>query len=74
MMSEVRSSGRRTSRRLEEKEDAPLVNGIGNENESAKGSKSDGGKSGKGKANGAHTKPAAKRKPGEQPTLVAWTF
>lgn len=42
-----------------------MVNGIGNENEPAKGSKSDGGKMGKGKVNGVHMKPAAKRKPGE---------
>ncbi len=65
MMSEVPGHGRRTSKRLEGKEDAPLVNGIGHENEPVKGSKNDAGKQGKGKVNGASVKPAAKRKPGE---------
>lgn len=65
MMNEARGHGRRTSKRLEEKEDAPLVNGFGHENEPVRGSKSDGVKSGKGKVNGASAKPAAKRKPGE---------
>ena len=65
MMSEARGHGRRNSKRLEEKEDAPLANGIGHENEAVKGSQKENGKSGKAKVNGAGAKPAAKRKPGE---------
>lgn len=65
MMSEVPSHGRRTSKRLEGKEDTPLVNGIGHEKEPVKGSKIDAGKQGKGKVNGASAKFTAKRKPGE---------
>lgn len=68
MMSEAHGRGRRTSKRLEDKEDAPLVNGVGHEhheNESVKG-----GRQGKGK-NGASAKPAtAKRKPSKWPR--AW--
>lgn len=48
---------------MEQKDDAPLVNGIGHENEPLKGSKSDVGKQGRGKANGVSAKPAPKRKP-----------
>ena len=65
MMSEGRSHGRRTSKRLEEKEDAPLVNGTGHENEPPRASQKDNAKPGKVKVNGASAKPAAKRKPGE---------
>ena len=65
MMSEARSHGRRTSKRLEEKEDAPLGNDIGNENETVRGIQKDGHKPGKAKVNGVSAKPAAKRKPGE---------
>jgi len=64
IMSKAHSHGRRTSKRLEEKEDAPLVNGIGLENEPAKEHRIDIGRQGKGKVNGASAKPAAKRKPG----------
>lgn len=65
MMSGAPGHGRRTSKRLEEKEDAPLVNGIGHEDEPVKGSRIDAEKQGKGKVNGTSTKPAAKRKPGK---------
>ncbi|KAL6715440.1 hypothetical protein ACLMJK_006401 [Lecanora helva] len=64
MMSEVvRDPGRRTSKRLEEKEGTPLVNGIGHDEEPVRASQKDGGRSGKPKVNGASGKPTAKRKP-----------
>ena len=64
MMSEPREHGRRTSKRLEQKEDAVLVNGTGNENEPLKGSQSDAGKPGKSKTSNSGIKSATKRKPG----------
>ena len=64
-MSEARGHGRRSSKRLEEKEDAPMVNGIEHDNELAKGSQKENVKSGKAKTNGNSTKPSAKRKPGK---------
>ena len=67
MMSEPRENGRRSSKRLEQKEDAMLVNGIGHENEPPKNSKSDGVKQMKGRGTGAAAKSAVKRKPGEHP-------
>ena len=68
IMSEAsRGHGRRTSARLADKEDAPYINGIGNDSEPVKPRQNVEGKQGKGKVNGASTKPTAKRKPGEQP-------
>lgn len=75
MMSEARGHGRRTSKRLEEKEDALVVNDIGLENEIVRGSQKDTVKLGKAKVNGTSLKPAAKRKPGEwlrAQTTVWW--
>ena len=66
MMSEARGQGRRTSKRLEEKEDASLVNGISHENDYVKGSQKDLERTGKAKAKGTGARPATKRKPGEQ--------
>ena len=75
MMSEARGGGRRSSARLADKEDAPLTNGVGHDYEPVKGLQNNGmvGKQGKAKINGASTKPAAKRKPGEQPPKPART-
>ena len=74
MMSEARDHGRRTSKRLEEKEGTPLVNGIGHENEFVKASQKDHRKSGKVKVNGASGKAAAKRKPGEWLQALVWVL
>ena len=65
MMSEARGHGRRTSKRLEEKEDAPLINGFGHESELVKGSQKENINSGKTKINGVGAKSGAKRKPSE---------
>ena len=68
IMSEAsRGHGRRTSARLADKEDAPYVNGIGQDSEFVKPRQNVDGKQGKNKVNGATTKPSAKRKPGEGP-------
>ena len=75
IMSEAsRGHGRRTSARLADKEDAPYINGIGNDSEPVKPRQNVEGKQGKGKVNGASAKPAAKRKPGEQPLSLGWTL
>lgn len=66
MMSEPSRGGRRRSSRLEDKEDAPFVNGIVHDSEPVKGRQNTAGKQGKGSVNGAGAKPAVKRKPGEQ--------
>ncbi|KAL2038124.1 hypothetical protein N7G274_009071 [Stereocaulon virgatum] len=64
IMSEAsRGHGRRTSARLADKEDAPYINGIGNDSEPVKPRQNIEGKQGKGRVNGASAKPAAKRKP-----------
>ena len=63
MMSEPRDPQRRSSKRLEEKEGASLVNGIGHENETVRASQKETGKSGKTKTNGANSRSTAKRKP-----------
>ncbi|CAF9930677.1 MAG: hypothetical protein ALECFALPRED_004703 [Alectoria fallacina] len=66
-MSEPSRGGRRRSSRLEDKEDAPLANGIVNDSEPVKGRQYATGKQVKGSVNGTGVKPAAKRKPDEQP-------
>ena len=66
-MSELSRGGRRRSSRLEDKEDAPISNGIVHESETVKGRQNTTGKQGKGNVNGAGSKAAPKRKqPGEQ--------
>ena len=66
MMSEAsRGHGRRTSARLADKEDSPLVNGISHENELLK--KTGGGSQGLITANETGSKAGGKRKPSEQP-------
>ena len=65
MMSEPSRGGRRRSSRLEDKEDAPLTNGIAHDLETAKGRHNTTGKQPKGNLNGVASKAAPKRKPGE---------
>lgn len=66
MMSEAsRGHGRRTSARIADREDAPLTNGISNENEHVK--KSARGKQGKNIVNGNGFKAGGKRTIGEPP-------
>ena len=66
MMSEPSRGGRRRSSRLEDKEDAPFTNGIVHDSETVKGRQNITGKQGKGHVSSASSKPAPKRKPGEQ--------
>lgn len=69
MMSELQGHGRRTSARLADKEDEPIMNGNGYNYEPAKKSQNSGasGKQGKASIHGASAKTGGKRKPGEQP-------
>lgn len=59
--------------RLADKEDAPITNGAGHGNEQIKKTQSNGASAKQSKAivNGMSAKTASKRKPGEQPRMLA---
>ena len=73
MMSEAQRNGRRHSSRLADKEDAPMVNGIGHGYEPVKQAQKSLA-SGKGAKVAGGVKAGAKRKPGELPLIKARTM